>query len=123
MQFIYNGIVQHNEPGLIITFEEFPKQYYYDAAAFGWDFMELEKKFVELEKRRPDYPKGGKRLQAISGLSPCNSITWEKEFDSLEDAYAMVEFFRGDEEHEKLAELQRPLFKNFRIEFYKVLDF
>jgi circadian clock protein KaiC len=44
MQFIYNGIVQANEPGLIITFEEFPQQYYYDAAAYGWDFKELEKK-------------------------------------------------------------------------------
>ena len=27
MQFIYNGIVKYNEPGIIITFEEFPKQY------------------------------------------------------------------------------------------------
>ena len=44
MQFIYNGIIQENEPGLIITFEEFPQQYYHDAAAFGWDFQELEKK-------------------------------------------------------------------------------
>ncbi len=44
MQFIYNGIVQAKEPGLIITFEEFPQQYYHDAAAFGWDFPELEKK-------------------------------------------------------------------------------
>ncbi len=42
MQFIYNGIVKYNEPGIIITFEEFPKQYYYDAAAFGWDFKKLE---------------------------------------------------------------------------------
>ena len=44
MQFIYNGIVQANEPGLIITFEEFPQQFYRDAAALGWDFRELEKK-------------------------------------------------------------------------------
>lgn len=44
MQFIYNGIIQANEPGLIITFEEFPQQYYHDAAAFGWDFLALEKK-------------------------------------------------------------------------------
>ncbi len=44
MQFIYNGIVKDNEPGLIITFEEFPHQYYHDAAAFGWDFVGLEKK-------------------------------------------------------------------------------
>jgi circadian clock protein KaiC len=44
MQFIYNGIIEANEPGLIITFEEFPQQYYHDAAAFGWDFVGLEKK-------------------------------------------------------------------------------
>ncbi|NJN94393.1 MAG: ATPase [Anaerolineales bacterium] len=44
MQFIYSGIVQAKEPGLIITFEEFPQQYYHDAAAFGWDFVDLEKK-------------------------------------------------------------------------------
>jgi circadian clock protein KaiC len=43
MQFIYNGIVEFNEPGLIITFEEFPQQYYQDAAEFGWDFEQLEK--------------------------------------------------------------------------------
>ena len=43
MQYIYNGIVEYDEPGLIITFEEFPQQYYYDAASFGWDFAKLEK--------------------------------------------------------------------------------
>ena len=43
MQFIYTGITQFDEPGLIITFEEFPQQYYHDAAVFGWDFEKLEK--------------------------------------------------------------------------------
>lgn len=43
MQFIYNGIVQYDEPGLILTFEEFPQQYYRDAASFGWDFKALER--------------------------------------------------------------------------------
>jgi circadian clock protein KaiC len=43
MQFIYNGIVRYNEPGIILTFEEFPQQYYRDAAAFGWDFKQLER--------------------------------------------------------------------------------
>jgi circadian clock protein KaiC len=42
MQFIYNGITKYNEPGLILTFEEFPQQYYRDAATFGWDFRRLE---------------------------------------------------------------------------------
>lgn len=43
MQFIYNGVVRYNQPGVILTFEEFPQQYYRDAATFGWDFKELEK--------------------------------------------------------------------------------
>ena len=42
MQFIYNGITQYDEPGLIITFEEFPQQYYHDAEVFGWNFRKLE---------------------------------------------------------------------------------
>lgn len=42
MQFVYNGIVQYDEPGLIITFEEFPQQYYHDALQFGWDLKKLE---------------------------------------------------------------------------------
>lgn len=44
MQFIYNGIQMYNEPGLIVTFEEFPQQYHRDAANFGWDLKELERK-------------------------------------------------------------------------------
>ncbi len=43
MQFIYNGIVNHDEPGIIITFEEFPQQFYHDAMQFGWDLKKLEK--------------------------------------------------------------------------------
>ena len=42
MQFIYNGIVNDDEPGVIITFEEFPQQYYHDALQFGWDLKKLE---------------------------------------------------------------------------------
>jgi circadian clock protein KaiC len=41
-QFIYNGITKFNQPGLILTFEEFPQQYYDDAASFGWDLRGLE---------------------------------------------------------------------------------
>lgn len=43
LQFIYNGAVKFGEPGLFITFEQFPEQYYKDAENFGWDFRKLEK--------------------------------------------------------------------------------
>jgi circadian clock protein KaiC len=42
MQFIQHGITSCDEPGLILTFEEFPQQYYRDAANFGWDFKQFE---------------------------------------------------------------------------------
>lgn len=42
MQYIYNGITQFDEPGLILTSEEFPAQYYRDGASFGWDLRALE---------------------------------------------------------------------------------
>ncbi|MFO7945769.1 MAG: extracellular solute-binding protein [Armatimonadota bacterium] len=41
MQFIYSGALQ-DDPGVIITFEQFPEQLYADAANFGWDLKELE---------------------------------------------------------------------------------
>ncbi len=42
MQYIYSGIAHFDQPGLILTFEEFAQQYYDDAANFGWDFRALE---------------------------------------------------------------------------------
>ena len=42
MQFLYEGIMRYDEPGLFITFEEFPQQIYRDALNFGWDFRSLE---------------------------------------------------------------------------------
>ena len=42
MQFIQHGITALNEPGIILTFEEFPQQYYRDARNFGWDFAAHE---------------------------------------------------------------------------------
>lgn len=42
MQFIHAGAAQFDAPGLILTFEEFPQQYYQSAASFCWDLRSLE---------------------------------------------------------------------------------
>lgn len=42
MQYLYNGATKYNEPGLLITFEEFPERIYRDAENFGWDFRALQ---------------------------------------------------------------------------------
>lgn len=86
------------------------------------EFMTLEKKFDELEKKRPDFPKG-KRMQPISANEPVNTLIWQYEFPDIETAYKALDFFNGDEEHEVLFRQQVIFMKNVRIEFYKSLDF
>ncbi|MFB4167731.1 ATPase domain-containing protein [Virgibacillus sp. JSM 102003] len=43
IQFLLEGIKKHNEPGIFITFEEFPDQIYEDMNLFDWDLRKLEK--------------------------------------------------------------------------------
>jgi hypothetical protein len=89
---------------------------------FEKEFMELEKKFAELEVRRPDFKKG-KRLKPISAIEPCNTLIWEGEFPDLEAAKKWLDFLGGDPEHEELFVRQAPYFKQVKIEFYENLEF
>src|SRR5205814_1538805 len=41
MQFLWEGATRQGEPGLYLTFEEFPDDLYRDAAGFGWDLRRL----------------------------------------------------------------------------------
>ena len=65
MEFIYRGIIEHNEPGLIVVFETSPDKLVRDAAVFGWDLEDLERQnklkiiftspqVVDQELRSPD---------------------------------------------------------------------
>lgn len=42
LQFLYHGATACDEPGLLVTFEEFPQSLYRDAHALGWDLKPLE---------------------------------------------------------------------------------
>ena len=42
LEFLIKGCKEHNEPGIYISFEEFPEQLYRDAKELGWDLKELE---------------------------------------------------------------------------------
>lgn len=42
IQFLLEGIRKQNEPGIFITFEEFPEQIYEDMKIFNWDLRKLE---------------------------------------------------------------------------------
>jgi circadian clock protein KaiC len=42
LEFVYRGITEHNEPGLIVTFEVAPRKLIRDAGTFGWDLEGLQ---------------------------------------------------------------------------------
>src|ERR1700738_4227450 len=65
MEFIYRGITEFNEPGIIVVFETSPDKLIRDAANFGWNLEELQQQdklkivftspqVLELELRSPD---------------------------------------------------------------------
>jgi circadian clock protein KaiC len=72
MQFVYNGICQHDQPGLIVTFEEFPQQFYRDAEGYGWDFRQLEREgklrvvMTSPEVSRADLESVGGRIEQMA---------------------------------------------------------
>jgi hypothetical protein len=86
------------------------------------DFMALERKFAELERNRPDFPKG-RRMQPVSSADPVNTLIWQCDFPDIESAFIALNFFDGDQDHDKLFRQQVELMKSIKIEFYKTLDF
>ncbi len=65
LEFIYRGITEFNEPGIIVVFESSPDKLIRDAAKFGWDFRKLQDQnklqiiftspqVLEQEMRSPD---------------------------------------------------------------------
>src|ERR1700676_2049277 len=65
VEFIYRGITEHDEPGVIVVFETSPMKLIRDAKGFGWNLDELEQrnklkiiftspKVLDQELRSPD---------------------------------------------------------------------
>ena len=51
LNFLYNGIRQYNEPGILVTFEESPLDILRNAASFGWNLQEMveqDKLFIQI---------------------------------------------------------------------------
>jgi circadian clock protein KaiC len=42
IEFVARGVLDYGQPGLIVTFEEFPRQLYRDALSIGFDLRSLE---------------------------------------------------------------------------------
>jgi len=108
LQFIYKGIVQLDEPGLIVTFEMEPHKVLRDAAGFSWDLQALveagQLKIIQstpevllAELRKPSgvlfeevANLGAKRL-LIDGLTPLKIFAQRTDRSIREELYLMVE--------------------------------
>jgi circadian clock protein KaiC len=63
VRILYEGVVKYDEPGLLITFEEFPRQVYQEALAYGVDLRRLE----ESGKLRLIWTPPAKIMQGFTG--------------------------------------------------------
>src|ERR1700676_1999304 len=43
LEFVYRGIVEYDEPALVVVFETSPDKLIRDATGFGWNLDELQK--------------------------------------------------------------------------------
>jgi len=86
------------------------------------EFLELERRFAALERSRPELPQG-RRMKPISGSEPCNTLVWQGEFASLDEARKALDSFAADEIHEELFAKQSEFFKSVKIEFYENLEY
>ncbi len=81
MQFIYSGIMERNEPGIIVTFEEFPQQYYRRRSEL-WLGLQASRSGGKVEDLH-DQPRGDE-----SGFGKCRG----NDRDADEPRWAPAEF-------------------------------
>ncbi len=72
MQYIFKGIIEYNEPGVFVTFDEMPSKLREDMARFKWNLEELETK-GKLAIVDATSSKAGKSSQEKYSLSPVES--------------------------------------------------
>lgn len=84
-------------------------------------FMKLEKMFMQFEMDNPMAPKG-KRFVPYIGAKTLNTLIWECEFETLEEAFKAKKFLEDDDTHTGLFEEQSRYFENAFVEIYKMID-
>jgi hypothetical protein len=84
-------------------------------------FLELEKKFIELEKTAAEFPKG-KRYLPYAGREPSNVLIWESEFPTLQAVQDALDLLERDPRHEALFQQQVQFFVESHVEIYRTLE-
>jgi hypothetical protein len=85
------------------------------------EYLELEKQFELFEQESPEVPKG-KRYIPCAGRDASNTLVWECDFPSLEEAYRAQEFLLNDSRHEDLFQQQVKYIVGTYTEIYRPYD-
>lgn len=83
-------------------------------------FLELEKNFILLEERAGELTPG-RRYVPVTGRQPTNTLVWEADFPSLEEAVACLNAIEGNAEHDRLLEEQVGAMRDAYVEIYRQL--
>lgn len=83
-------------------------------------FFELEKGFMRLEEDDPALPRG-KRYVPIMGRDPTNTLVWEAEFETLEEALSALGAIEASDGHTALLNEQVGCMRRTWTELYRSL--
>jgi len=86
------------------------------------EFLDLERRFVELERDDPGLPKGKRYLSSL-GREPQNTLIWECEFASLSAALGGAAALDAHPRHDELFALQVPYIIESYAEVYEAFGF
>jgi hypothetical protein len=84
-------------------------------------FMALEAKFAALERTSAGLPHG-RRSQPFAGKEPNNTLIWECQFPSLQEAQQAVAALSASKEHQGLLRQQARYMTDAWTEIYQVLE-
>lgn len=82
-------------------------------------FWQWEKKFMELEEKTPEL-KVGKRYVPVMGKEATNTLVWEAEYDSLEEATRVLALLENNNEHDELLKHQIAYMRDAYVELYRL---
>jgi hypothetical protein len=83
-------------------------------------FWSWEKKFMELEEKTPEL-KVGKRYVPVMGREATNTLVWEAEYDSLEEAVRVLQILENNGEHDELLKNQIVYMRDAYVELYRLI--
>lgn len=82
------------------------------------EFLDLEKTFIELEEKTPNMKKG-RRYVSVIGKEPTNTMIWEAEYDTMEEAVKALQIIESNSDHDKLLADQIKYMRDAYVEIYR----